>query len=83
MPRDPEELYEALKGWTPPPGRLDLFRQVFLAVLELHKPEPVWHQSRVKLCHGCDMDGYETEYPEWPCRTVRTIAHVLGEPTDA
>ncbi len=26
------------------------------------------------VCSGCDMDGYEAERPEWPCRTTATIA---------
>lgn len=42
------------------------------AVLDLHKPADHGH------CHGCDADGYEWEYPEWPCRTATTIAATLG-----
>jgi hypothetical protein len=42
------------------------------AVLDLHKPAERGH------CHGCDADGYEWEYPEWPCRTTTTIAATLG-----
>lgn len=89
MPRDPEELYgrllalvEGQSDRCPTACTWELIG-VLKAVLELHKPEPGWHQSRFKFCYGCDMDGYETEHPEWPCRTVRTIAHVLGEATDA
>lgn len=42
------------------------------AVLDLHKPADRGH------CHGCDADGYEWDYPEWPCRTTTTIAATLG-----
>ena len=24
-------------------------------------------------CEGCDMDGWEAEAPEWPCRTARLV----------
>lgn len=42
------------------------------AVLDLHKP------AERGQCHGCDADGYEWDYPEWPCRTTTTIAAKLG-----
>lgn len=29
-------------------------------------------------CDGDDVDGYEGEAPEWPCRTVETIARHYG-----
>lgn len=35
------------------------------AVLELHAPVP----GAREVCEGCDIDGYEAEPPEWPCRT--------------
>ena len=41
------------------------------AVLDLHAP--VDHYNRL-VCHGCDADGYDTEHPEWPCRTIETLA---------
>lgn len=34
-------------------------------------------------CTGDDMDGYETEYPEWPCRTVVAVAKHYGIPLEA
>lgn len=42
------------------------------AVLDLHA-ENDRHE-----CEGDDMDGYEAEYPEWPCRTVETVAAHYG-----
>ncbi|MDF1705031.1 MAG: hypothetical protein P1U38_09680 [Aeromicrobium sp.] len=42
------------------------------AVLDLHAP--VSYYSRL-VCQGCDADGYDTEHPEWPCRTIETLAH--------
>jgi hypothetical protein len=41
---------------------------VVRAVAELH--EPVFGPYRsYPVCEGCDMDGYECEPAEWPCRT--------------
>lgn len=57
---------EHLNGLTDP---------VSVALVALHGP--VEGDFSV-ACHGCDMDGYETEAPPWPCRTVRTIAEVSG-----
>lgn len=45
------------------------------AVVELHAPQ--WHTWRW-CCEGCDMDGYDVEAPEWPCRTVELAAQELG-----
>jgi hypothetical protein len=42
------------------------------AVLDLHKI------AERGECHGCDADGYEWEYPWWPCRTTQAVAAVLG-----
>lgn len=42
-------------------------------LLELHKADR-------EGCDGCDMDGYECDAPEWPCRTVRLIAKHFGRP---
>lgn len=42
------------------------------AVLDLHEV------AERRECHGCDADGYEWEYPEWPCRTTTTVAAALG-----
>jgi hypothetical protein len=41
------------------------------AVLDLHWPEDM---QRHPSCPGCDIEGYEAEEPDWPCRTVRVIA---------
>jgi hypothetical protein len=42
------------------------------AVLDLHSAD-----GRGE-CEGCDFDGYEAESPEWPCRTVATVANLHG-----
>lgn len=36
-------------------------------IRELH--EPVESYGSLE-CHGCDAEGYESEYPHWPCRTA-------------
>jgi hypothetical protein len=39
-----------------------------LAIADHHRP----HVPELQLtaeCHGCDVAGYEWEYPEWPCST--------------
>lgn len=41
-------------------------------VLDLHA------ENERHECEGDDMDGYEAEYPEWPCRTVETVAAHYG-----
>jgi hypothetical protein len=38
------------------------------AVLDLHKPVGPWPH-----CNGCDMEGYEAEWPEFPCRTYTLV----------
>ena len=38
------------------------------AVLNLHKPVGPWPH-----CEGCDFEGYEAEYPEWPCATYTLV----------
>lgn len=49
--------------------------EVTRAVLELHAPV---EQYGRRVCEGCDMDGYEAESPEWPCRTVEVLAKANG-----
>jgi hypothetical protein len=44
------------------------------AILDLHTPSPYDHPE----CQGCDVEGYEGEQPEWPCRTVRLVAEKCG-----
>lgn len=51
----------ALDGITDQPSR---------AVLDLHSRGTGDYPE----CAGCDFSGYEGEPPEWPCRTVETIA---------
>lgn len=43
-------------------------------VLDLHRREG----DTRPVCIGCDADGFETEYPEWPCRTVRLVGQRFG-----
>lgn len=38
------------------------------AVLDLHR------ENGRGDCEGDDMDGYDAEYPSWPCRTVEAVA---------
>jgi len=45
-----------------------------LKLLELH------HPNERGGCDGCDMDGYECDHPEWPCRTVCLIGKHFGRP---
>jgi len=52
--------------------RLKTFPDILQPVITLHARDG--HQ-----CAGCDVDGYECEQPEWPCRTIETI---LGDADD-
>lgn len=56
-------------------------------LLELHRPEPsfVRHDGTIGWwqCRGCDAEGYEWEYPTWPCRTSGLIAERLGVDLEA
>lgn len=51
-------------------------------LVELHRPEPSFVRPDGTVgwwqCRGCDADGYEWEYPSWPCRTSELIAERLG-----
>ena len=55
---------------------------VLADLVELHQPEPNFVRPDGTVgwwqCQGCDADGYEREYPTWPCRTSELIAHHLG-----
>ncbi|WP_433225556.1 hypothetical protein [Actinomadura formosensis] len=44
------------------------------AVLDLHA------ENERGECTGDDMEGYEAEYPAWPCRTVKAVAAHYGIP---
>lgn len=49
------------------------------AVLDLHapvEPAPPNHAHEVQ-CHGCEAEGYDREWPPWPCATVQRVAAVL------
>jgi hypothetical protein len=54
------------------------------AVVELHAPKPYMDSKPdgIQECRGCEVDGYEWEYPAWPCSTIQTIARELGVPTE-
>lgn len=43
-------------------------------VLDLHS------RTARDECSGCDYSGYESEPPEWPCRTIEALAHAHGIP---
>ena len=60
----------ALDGITDRPSRI---------VLDLHS-RGAGHYPE---CTGCDYEGYESEPPSWPCRTVDAIADHYGIPTPA
>jgi hypothetical protein len=47
-------------------ARLKTFPDILQPIIELH------HRDGGQ-CMGCDVDGYECEQPEWPCRTIQTI----------
>jgi hypothetical protein len=62
----------ATEAWPQFVAALDAVTDpVARAVLDLHK-------SQDKACRGCDGDGYDWEYPGWPCRTTTTVAEALG-----
>lgn len=46
----------------------------FALIVALHWPNDVERP----VCAGCDIDGYEAEEPEWPCRTIRVVAAAEG-----
>lgn len=45
------------------------------SMIALHGPVAEYGHD---VCQGCDADGYERECPEWPCRTIETIANHYG-----
>lgn len=51
---------------------LAAFPDILQPVIQLHTRDG-------RQCMGCDVDGYECEQPEWPCRTIQTI---LGDADD-
>jgi hypothetical protein len=57
------------------------------AVLALHQPTDYDHDGTPvdagadrAECQGCDIDGYDAEYPRFPCTTVAVIATEVGIP---
>jgi len=46
--------------------RLKTFPDILQPIIQLHTRDG-------SQCAGCDVDGYECEQPEWPCRTIKTI----------
>jgi hypothetical protein len=51
---------------------LTAFPDILQPIIQLHARDG-------RQCAGCDVDGYECEQPEWPCRTIQTI---LGDADD-
>lgn len=46
------------------------------AVLDLHAPVVEREHPKIPnepTCAGCDYQGWESEPPSWPCRTVRAV----------
>lgn len=44
-------------------------------VRTLHSPPPLdpkWVRSYL-TCRGCDVEGWEADEPEWPCRTAQIV----------
>jgi hypothetical protein len=50
--------------------RLDGLAGLPKVVADLHSPDI---HGPLAVCDGCDMDGFEAERPEWPCRTINTL----------
>lgn len=46
-----------------------------LAVIVLHKPNL---NHGAGDCEGCDGEGYEYDFPAWPCRTTVKLEEVFG-----
>lgn len=38
------------------------------AILGLHAPVPKSYGDEHE-CRGCELNGYDAEHPDWPCRT--------------
>ena len=82
-PITPEpELYQRLLDENEFPDERTAYQAVLVELIKLHGPKPsmVFHDGTVRSwqCEGCDVDGYEWEYPEWPCQTTTVIAQHLG-----
>jgi hypothetical protein len=72
-------LHKAIDDTHTPAGR------ALVAALELHapiNPYPTRDQWAERECQGDDMSGHDAEDPDWPCRTVYTIATTLGHPIE-
>ena len=51
------------------------------AIARLHGPA-VKPYYRDPVCDGCDIEGYDAEPPEWPCRTWKLAATLQREEAD-
>lgn len=50
-----------------------------VAMVDLHKAKPGWNTIRV--CEGCEYQGYEADPIDWPCATIYVLAKAHGIPT--
>lgn len=67
-------------AWEAWQGALDeaTVNPIVQKILDLHaEVDTSWRPH----CEGCDADGYDADYPEWPCRTTLAITEALGIPT--
>jgi hypothetical protein len=72
LPSEAHPPYVALRAAT---------SGVVRALVDLHAPVDGYQVGdRIYgwVCRGCDSEGYETEPPDWPCRTTVTIADDAG-----
>ena len=52
---------------------------VLVELLQLHKPHAACYPATIRwLCHGEEPNGYDAEWPDWPCETTAIIAHHFG-----
>jgi hypothetical protein len=61
------------------------FDPTALAILELHKPQPptiTFDGDDERVCKSDGADGWDWDYPPWPCRTIEVIAEQYGVKID-
>lgn len=47
------------------------------SILELHAP--TYEGSDYQpVCRGCDGEGYDCEWPQWPCRTIDALLREIS-----